>query len=53
VGRLGIGGVETVEVSATLASSLTARTMLLASALLRSSTALPVSSNVAPTLIVQ
>ena len=53
VGRIAIGGVETVEVSATLDASLTARTMLRASALLRSSTALPVSSNVAPTLIVQ
>ena len=53
VGRLGIGGVETVEVSATLASSLPARTMVRASAVLRSSTALPVSSNVAPTLIVR
>lgn len=53
VGRIGVGGVETVEVSATLAASLSARTILRASAVLRSSTALPVSSNVAPTLIVR
>ena len=53
VGRIGVGGVETVEVSATLAASLPARTILRASAALRSSTALPVSSNVAPTLIVR
>lgn len=53
VGRIGVGGVETVEVSATLAASLPARTILRASAVLRSSTALPVSSNVAPTLIVR
>jgi hypothetical protein len=53
VGRIGVGGVETVEVSATLARSLSARTILHASAVLRSSTALPVSSNVAPTLIVR
>jgi len=53
VGRIGVGGVETVEVSATLCRSLSARTMLHASAVLRSSTALPVSSNVAPTLIVR
>ena len=53
VGRIGVGGAETVEVSATLAASLSARTMLRASAVLRSSTALPVSSNVAPTLIVR
>lgn len=53
VGRIGVGGVETLEVSATLAASLPARTILRASAVLRSSTALPVSSNVAPTLIVR
>lgn len=53
VGRIGIGGVESVEIPATLASSLSASTMLRASAVLRSSTALPVSSNVAPTLIVR
>lgn len=53
VGRIGVGGVGTVEVSATLAASLPARTILRASAVLRSSTVLPVSSNVAPTLIVR
>ncbi len=53
VGRIGVGGVETVEVSATLAAGFSARTMLQARAVLRSSTALPVSSNVAPTLIVR
>jgi uncharacterized repeat protein (TIGR01451 family) len=53
VGRIGVGGVETAEVTATLAASLSATTILHASAVLRSSTALPVSSNVAPTLIVR
>jgi hypothetical protein len=51
VARIGVGGTETVQVSATLAASLAARTILKASAVLRSSTALPVSSNEAPMLV--
>jgi len=53
LGRIGVGGTQTVEVPATLASVLAARTMLKASAVLRSGTALPVASNQAPTLIVR
>ena len=52
-GHIAVGGVKTVEVSAKLAASLSPRTILAARAVLRSSTALPVSSNVAPTLIVR
>lgn len=51
LGRVGVGGMQSVQVNATLASSLAAQTMLKASAVLRSSTALPVASNVAPTLV--
>lgn len=51
LGRVGIGGTQSEQVTATLASSLASRTMLQARAVLRSSTALPVASNVAPTLI--
>lgn len=51
VGRIGVGGTQSVQVNATLASSLSAQTMLQTSAVLRSSTALPVASNIAPTLI--
>jgi uncharacterized repeat protein (TIGR01451 family) len=53
LGRLGVGAGQTVEVTAALAPGLSDGTVLRASALLRSSTALPVSSNVAPTLIVR
>ena len=53
LGRLGVGAGQTVEVAAALASGLSDGTVLRASALLRSSTALPVSSNVAATLIVR
>jgi uncharacterized repeat protein (TIGR01451 family) len=53
LGRIGVGGTQTVQVPATLASVLAARTMMKASAVLRSSTALPVASNQAPTLIVR
>lgn len=51
LGRIGVGSGQTVQVSAAIASSLSAGTMLKASAVLRSSTALPVSSNQAPTLV--
>ena len=53
LGRIGVGGTQSVQVNATLASSLAAQTMLQASAVLRSSTALPVASNIAPTLLKQ
>ena len=46
-------GTQTVQVPVTLASVLAAKTMVKASAVLRSSTALPVASNQAPTLIVR
>jgi hypothetical protein len=42
-----------VQVPATLASGLSSGTLLKASAVVRSSTALPVGSNHAPTLIAQ
>jgi uncharacterized repeat protein (TIGR01451 family) len=51
LGRVGIGGTQSVQVNAKLASSLAAQAMLKAGAVLRSSTALPVASNAAPTLI--
>ena len=51
LGRIGVGGMQSVQVNATLASGLAAQTMLKASAVFRSSTALPVGSNQAPTLI--
>jgi Calcineurin-like phosphoesterase/Purple acid Phosphatase, N-terminal domain/Domain of unknown function DUF11 len=51
VGRIGVGGLETAQVTAALGSGLSPRTMLQANAVLRSSTALPVSSNQTPTLI--
>ena len=53
VGRIGVGGTQNVQVSASLASSIPAGTMLKASAVLRSGTALPVSSNQAPTRITE
>jgi uncharacterized repeat protein (TIGR01451 family) len=53
LGRFAVGGQQTAEVVVTLSSSLPAGTMLRASAVLRSSTALPVVSNQAPTLIAQ
>lgn len=52
LGRLGIGNEQTVQVPVTLASTLSRGTLLRASAVVRSSTALPVSSNESPTLIV-
>ena len=51
LGRLSEGSEQTVHVSANLSSDLSARTMLKANAVLRSSMALPVRSNEAPTLI--
>jgi hypothetical protein len=48
LGRFAVGGQQTVQVAVTLSSSLPAGTMLKASAVLRSSTALPVVSNQAP-----
>ena len=48
VGRIGVGGVETVEVSATLAASLSASTILRASAVLRSSSCATTSGSRAP-----
>ena len=53
LGRLGIGGGQTVKVPATLASGLSNGTVLRGSAVARSSTALPVSSNPAVTTIGQ
>jgi hypothetical protein len=53
LGRLGIGGDQTLQVSAKLSASLTSRTLPKARAVLRSSTALPVISNEGPTLIGQ
>ena len=53
LGRLGVGAGQTVEVSAALASGLTDGTVLRASAVVRSSTALPVSSNPAVTIVGQ
>lgn len=53
VGRIAVGGLKTAQVTATLGSGLSPRTMLQANAVLRSSTALPVSSNQAPTLITE
>jgi uncharacterized repeat protein (TIGR01451 family) len=53
LGRLGIGSEQTVHVPVTLNSDLSVRTHIKASAVLRSSTALPVASNEAPTLIVE
>lgn len=53
LGRIAVGGQQAVQVSATLSSSLPAQIILKASAQLRSSTALPVMSNQAPTLIAQ
>ena len=51
LGRLGVGAGQTVQLPVALAASLAPQTILKASAVLRSSTALPVSSNQAPTLI--
>ena len=53
LGRIGVGGEQIAQIAVTLGSSLPAGTMLKASAVLRSSTALPVVSNQAPTLIAQ
>jgi len=53
LGRLGVGGGQTVQVPVMLASGLSAGTALQASAVVRSSTALPVSSNPATTVIGQ
>jgi len=53
LGRLGVGGGQTVQVPATLASGLANGTVLQTSAVVRSSTALPVSSNQATTTIGQ
>jgi hypothetical protein len=53
LGRLGVGSEQTVQISASLRPSISARTMLKASAVLRSSTAMPVTSNQAPTLVTQ
>ena len=52
-GRLGIGGEQTVQVPAKLASGLVGGTQLQASAVVRSSTALPVSSDPSVTVIGQ
>ena len=51
LGRLGVGSGQTVQVLATLGSGLSGGTLVQANAVVRSSTALPVSSNRAPTLI--
>ena len=53
LGRLGIGSEQTVQVPAKISAGLAARAMLKANAVLRSSTALPVTSNEAPTLVAQ
>jgi uncharacterized repeat protein (TIGR01451 family) len=53
LGRLGVGGGQTVQVPATFASGLAGGTTLKASAVVRSSTALPASSNPAVTSIGQ
>ena len=53
IGRIGVGSGQTVQVPAKLASGLSSGTLLKASAVVRSSTALPVGSNHAPTLIAQ
>jgi uncharacterized repeat protein (TIGR01451 family) len=53
LGRLGVGSGQTVQIPATLASGLAGGTTLKASAVVRSSTALPVSSNPAVTSIGQ
>jgi len=53
LGRLGVGAGQTVQVPATLASGLANGTQLGASAVVRSSTALPVSSNPTVTTIGQ
>ena len=51
LGRLGVGSGQTVQVPAALASGLAGGTQLRASAVVRSSTALPVSSNLSVTII--
>ncbi|HEX4544290.1 MAG TPA: metallophosphoesterase [Candidatus Acidoferrum sp.] len=53
LGRLGVGSRQTVQIPATLAAGLAGGTTLKASAVVRSSTALPVSSNPAVTSIGQ
>ena len=53
VGRLGTGSEQTLQVPARISASFASRTMLKASAVLRSSTAMPVVSNEAPTLVAQ
>jgi len=53
VGRLAVGAGQTVQVSAGLASGLASGTQLHAGAVVRSSTALPVSSNPTVTIIGQ
>jgi uncharacterized repeat protein (TIGR01451 family) len=53
LGRLGVGSGQTVQVPAALASGLAGGTQLRASAVVRSSTALPVSSNPSVTVIGQ
>jgi len=53
LGRLGVGSGQIVQVPAALASGLAGGTQLRASAVVRSSTALPVSSNQSVTVIGQ
>ena len=53
LGRLGVGRGQTVQVPAALASGLAGGSLLRASAVVRSSTALPVSSNPSVTVIAQ
>jgi hypothetical protein len=51
LGRLAFGSGQTVQVTATIGAGLARGTVLSASAVVRSSTALPVSSNQAQTLV--
>jgi uncharacterized repeat protein (TIGR01451 family) len=53
LGRLGVGAAQTVQVPAELALAIADRTVLRANAVVRSSTALPVSSNPAVTTIAE